>query len=400
MIYNKEQKNKNKLVLYYSILFILNSLTIHSQTEIYKIENTIDNDLIVKKYGLQLSKSYVDGESKIFLENIQPSLFLKKIVFKNEEDNQLSKFNKKFKTDYNTKIKSFPNGLINCIKKGDFYNFVSYHFDPLDKTYHLIFRYYSESNGLDYHDYRLVKTSNKIIIDDIYIYSNCQKLSETFKLYYLTKIPKKSISSISNTDNYKYILILKNYVDAIKNNQLKKAYKHISILNNTLSYNDRFTAMLKLSLSDSISEEAYFDTMEDILNHFKLDPSINLTAIKYHYLNKDYDAVFKSINNIENHTNDTFLDFEKANLYFNSNNYESAIIYYKNMIKNYPYFHLPKFSLLVIYENEKKYKNATELLNTILETSSFQKKSLVKKVNEQLPFLSKSNEYKKWCDKK
>ena len=69
------------------------------------------------------------------------------------------------------------------------------------------------------------------------------------------------------------------------------------------------------------------------------------------------------------------------------------------MIKNYPYFHLPKFSLLVIYENEKKYKNATELLNTILETSSFQKKSLVKKVNEQLPFLSKSNEYKKWCDK-
>jgi len=387
-----------KQLLYICFIFF-NTLLCLGQNNYSKIENTKENDLKVKDLGTQLSKSYSKGNNQIFLNSIQPNRFFPKVVLQDLENKKLTKFNKKYKIAYTTKITSFPNELINSLKNGDFYNFVSYHFDPIDKTYHLIFRYYSEKYGLDYHDYRLLKNDKNLMIDDVFVYSSSQKLSETLKLYYLSEVPKNYISSITTNEEYKYILMLKNFVDAKNNNELKKAYKHISLLNKALKNKDRFTAMLKLELSRNISEEAYFESMEDILSSFTIDPSTNLSAIRYHYLNKDYEAVFKSINSIQNHTNDTFLDFEKGNLSFAAKNYESAAVFYKNMIENYPNFHLPKFSLLVIYEQEQTFEKATHLLDIILNTSTYKKKTLTQKVKDQLPLLAKSIEFKNWTKK-
>jgi len=385
--------------LLFTCLFIFGSIVCLGQNEYSKIENTQENDFKVKNLGTQLSTSYSNGNKEMFLIRISPNRFFPKVILQDLENKKLTKFNKKFKALYNNKIASFPIEMINSLKEGDFYNFVSYHFDPLDKTYHMIFRYYSEKYGLDYHDYRVLSNGKELIIDDVFVYSSSQKLSETLKLFYLSEVPKNDISSITNKDEFKYILMLKNFVDAKNNNELQKAYKHISILNKALNNKDRFTAMLKLELSRSISDEAYFESMEDVLAGFTIDPSTNLSAIRYHYLNKDYEAVFKSINSIQNHTNDTFLDFEKGNLSFAAKNYESAEVFYKNMIENYPNFHLPKFSLLVIYEQEQAFKEAVHLLDIILNTSGYKKNSIITKVKKQLPYLTASKEFKNWCEK-
>ncbi len=382
--------------LFYISFFFLSTLLCIGQNGYSKIENTKENDLKVKNLGTLLSNSYSKENNQVFLNSILPNRFFQKVVLQDLENKKLTKFNKRYKPAYTTKITSFPNELISSLKNGDFYNFVSYHFDPVDKTYHLIFRYYSEKYGLDYHDYRVLSNGENLIVDDVFIYSSSQKLSETLKLYYLSEVPKNYISSITTKDEYKYILMLKNFVDAKNNNEAEKAYKHISLLNKSLDNKDRFTAMLKLELSRSISDEAYFESMEDILSSFTIDPSTNLSAIRYHYLNKDYEAVFKSINSIQNQTNDTFLDFEKGNLSFAAKNYESAAVFYKNMIENYPNFHLPKFSLLVIYEQDKAFKKAIHLLDIILNTSTYKKHTLIKKVKEQLPQLAKSKEFKSW----
>ena len=387
-----------KQLLFISMFFFNSTLCI-GQTSYSKIENSEENDLKVKDLGTRLSNSYEKEENQVFLNSIILNRFYPKVILHDIKNKKLTKFNKKFKANYTNRITSFPNELISSLKNGDFYNFVSYHFDPVDKTYHLIFRYYSEKYGLDYHDYRLLSNDKNLIIDDVFVYSTSQKLSETLKLFYLSEIPKNYLSDFSKKSEYKYILMLKNFVDASNNDDLKKAYKHISLLNKSLNHKDRFTAMLKLELSREISDEAYFGTMEDILSHFTIDPSTNLSAIRYHYLNKDYEAVFKSINSIQNHTNDTFLDFEKGNLSFAAKNYESAAVFYKNMIENYPSFHLPKFSLLVIYEQEQSFKKATHLLDIILNTSTYKKATLKNKVKEQLPMISASSEFKNWCKK-
>jgi hypothetical protein len=385
--------------LLYIILFLTIPLSCFGQQEYFKINNTRENDFRVKDLGTQLSKSYQNGNNQMFLNTIKPDRFFPKVILHDDTNKKITKFNKDFKTAFIAKLTSFPNEFIADLKNGDFYNFVSYHFDPIDKTYHLVFRYYSESYGLDYHDYRVLMNNDHLIIDDVFIYSSSQKLSETIKLFYLSELPKNYINTFANKPEYKYILMLKNFVDAKNDNKLEKAFKHISLLDKSLHKKDRFTAMLKLELSRNISEEAYFEAMEDVLHNFTVDPSTNLSAIKYHYLNKDYEAVFKSINSIQNHTNDTFLDFEKGNLSFAVKNYESAEVFYKNMIQNYPTFHLPKFSLLVIYEHEQAFKDATQLFDIILNTSTYKKHSLIKQVKEQLPVIAKSSEFKTWIKK-
>lgn len=381
------------------IFFFLSSAISLGQTTYLRVKNSAENDTEIKKLGLALSKSLAEGNNQVFLKQINLTAFYPKVILSDSENKKLTRFNKKFKSQYDERIRSFPKELINKLRSGDFYNFVSYYFDPLDKTYHLIFRYYSESYGIDYHDYRILQADNGFIIDDIFVYTTNQTLSETLKLYYLSSVPKDLLSSLTSKPDYKYILMLKNFVDASNKEDYQKAYKHITLLNQSLDYNDRFVALLKLDQSLEIGEEAYFESMEDVLSSFALDPSINLIAIRYHYLNKDFEKVSQCINNIQNHTNDPFLDFEKGNLAYATKDFESAAVHYQSMIKNYPDFHLPKFSLLVVYNQLKAYDKATKLLDLILKTSSYEKGKLIHKVQEQLPGLNNSSAFKSWSKK-
>ncbi len=358
--------------------------------------NSPENDSIIKKIGLNLSKSFKNNKVQLFKDYFNTDKFITQNIIIEKNNKTLTKFNNKHKNDFIRKINSFPKEICSDIKQGDFYNFVSYHFDPINNTYHLIFRYYSQVYGIDYHDYRIVKNNNTITIDDIYIFSLNQKISEVLKLYYLGELPKSILANNKNSKEFKYTIMLKNFVDSKNDNEIEKAYKHITLLNNSFNKKSRLTAILKLKTSENLSEEAYFESMEDILDNFKKDPGINLNALNYHMQNMDFDNAYKCIINIENYTKDTFLDFEKANLYYKSGDYDSAKMYYQNMIKNYPFFNTPKFCLLTVYEKTNETKEAIQLLNIILKTSNFEKAEIIKKVKEQLPIISNSSEFNDW----
>ncbi|MFD0962951.1 tetratricopeptide repeat protein [Pseudofulvibacter geojedonensis] len=376
------------------LLFLLFCFSAFAQE---KIPDHPKNDERIRAFGLQLSNSFAQQKPKLFLEHVLFKNMYRKVILTDLENKQLTKFNKRFSSDIKNKLASFPKEMITNLNQGDFYNFVSYFYDEIDKTYHLIFRSYSSKTGINYHDYKILSYENKLIIDDVYVYGSNQLLSETLKLFYLSSVSKKDLKSIIEKSDYKLILMLKNYVDAVNSNDAKKAYQHIGILNKSLSYKDRFVAALKLETSHNISEEAYFESMEDILANFNLDPSINLIAIRYHYLNKDYDKVATCLNKLYNHTNDSFLDFEKGNLAYAQQEYEIAINYYKNMIDQYPQFDLPKFSLLMCYERIKSADKAVLLLEFIVKHTGYNKKDLISKAKNQLPFVSKSNSFKKWA---
>ncbi len=387
----------SKIKTYLIPIFIfINSIFLCAQKNTAFI-NSSKNDTIVKNIGINLSLSFKKNNINLFKKYFETDNFIKKNIIQEKNNKTLTKFNNKHKNELIKKINSFPKEICNDIDHGDFYNFVSYHFDPINKSYHLIFRYYSQVYGIDYHDYKLIKKNNQIIIDDIYIFSLSQKISEVLKLYYLGELPKNILAKNKKSEDFKYTLMLKNFIDSKNNNELEKAYKHITLLNNSFNKKSRLTAVLKLKTSENLNEEAYFESMEDIIENFNKDPSINLNALNYHVQNMDFDNAYKCIINIENYTNDTFLDFEKANLYYKSGDFDSAKFYYENMVKNYPFFHLPKFSLLTIYEKTNETDEAVKLLNIILKTSNFEKTEIIKKVKEQLPLISNSSEFNNWC---
>lgn len=364
-----------------------------------RINDTPENEQLVKEFGLALSKSYTQNNAQFFLDHISFENLYPAVILTDTENKALTKFNKKFKPVLKDKLASFPKEMIKNLKDGNFYNFNSYFYDDIDKTYHILFRSYQHQTGINYHDYKLLKKDGEIVINDVYIYTTNQLLSEILKLYYLGSVPKNNLNSLTAKNDYKYILMLKNFTDAANKNEVKKAYQHISILNKALKGKDRFVASLKLDTARALTEEAYFESMEDILANFYHDPSINLMAINYHHLNKDYDEIDICLNKLYNHTNDNFLDFEKGNASYAKRDYESAASYYQSMIENYPQFITPYFSLLMTYEKNQQATEAIVLLDQIISLKGYNKKDLTNKARKQLPFISTSKVFKKWCKK-
>lgn len=370
-----------------------------SQNSNSELTNNLKNDSLVKKFGLELSDKINNKNSSFFLENINSERIYEQILLRENKNRKLDNFNKKFKKLFTARLQSFPQELISNIQKGEFYNFVSYHFNEVDKSYHLVFRYYTSYAGLDYHDYKISTYKEKLQIDDIFMFGNSQKLSETLKLFYLSNISKKDITNLLKDSRYKSIFILKNFVDAANNEEYKKAYQYITLLNNLFEKKNSFIALLKLNIASSISEDAYVDTIEDIIENNSHNLNINLTTLPYNLSNMDYEKADKCINTLRNFTNDPFLDFEKGNLYFAKKDYQSASIFYQNMITNFPTFDTPKFSLLVTYERSKQFEKAVELCNLIVTTTRYNKSKLNNKINERLPNLKQSTVYKKWLRK-
>ena len=370
-----------------------------SQNSNSELTNNLKNDSLVKKFGLELSDKINNKNSSFFLENINSERIYEQILLRENKNRKLDNFNKKFKKLFTARLQSFPQELISNIQKGEFYNFVSYHFNEVDKSYHLVFRYYTSYAGLDYHDYKISTYKEKLQIDDIFMFGNSQKLSETLKLFYLSNISKKDITNLLKDSRYKSIFILKNFVDAANNEEYKKAYQYITLLNILFEKKNSFIALLKLNIASSISEDAYVDTIEDIIENNSHNLNINLTTLPYNLSNMDYEKADKCINTLRNFTNDPFLDFEKGNLYFAKKDYQSASIFYQNMITNFPTFDTPKFSLLVTYERSKQFEKAVELCNLIVTTTRYNKSKLNNKINERLPNLKQSTVYKKWLRK-
>lgn len=384
-----------KQTIFFLSLFL--TLTIgFSQNNHTDLTNIPKNDSLIKEFGLKISKKFNHKNSSFFIERINSDRIYEQLLLREVKNRKLDNFNKKFKKLFTERIQTFPKEIIDNIQKGDFYNFVSYHYNDLDKSYHLVFRYYTTFAGLDYHDYKITMLDNKLIIDDIFMFGNSQKLSETLKLFYLSNISKKDIKNILNKPQYKSIFILKNFVDAANDEAYKKAYQHITLLNNLFEKKNSFVALLKLNIASSISETAYVDSMEEIIENISYHLNINLTTLPYNLSNMDYEKADKCINNLRNFTNDPFLDFEKGNLYFTKKDYQSASLFYQNMISNFPTFDTPKFSLLVTYERTKNFKKAVELCNLIINTTDYNKSQLNDKINERLPNLKQSIPYKKW----
>lgn len=367
-----------------------------SQNSNSELTNISKNDSLVKKFGLEISEKINNKNSTFFIESINSENIYEQVLLRESKNRKLDNFNKKFKKLFTERLQSFPQELIDNIQKGDFYNFVSYHFNEVDKSYHLVFRYYTSYAGLDYHDYKISRFNDQLKIDDIFIFSNSQKLSETLKLFYLSNISKKDIKNLLQEPNYKSIFILKNFVDAANNEDYKKAYQHITLLNNLFEKKNSFIALLKLDIASSISENAYVDTMEDIIENNSHNLNINLITLPYNLSNMDYEKADKCINTLRNFTDDPFLDFEKGNLYFAKKDYQSASLFYENMLTSFPSFDIPKFSLLVTYERSKQFTKAIELCNLIIATTAYKKSQLNNKINERLPNLKKSTAYKKW----
>ncbi|MEM9920671.1 MAG: hypothetical protein AAF990_21415, partial [Bacteroidota bacterium] len=145
-------------------------------------------DTIAWQIADSLETTFGQNSLGYFLRNFNDSIFLSGILFHKKDNENLTSFNKGFVRG--NAMKEFMGQVLKNIERGAYYNFVNYYQDDVG-NYYLIFRYFSQSDGINYHEYLLeVMPDGALAITDIYVYITGEFLSETIRGVYAQLISR------------------------------------------------------------------------------------------------------------------------------------------------------------------------------------------------------------------
>lgn len=289
-----------------------------------------------------------------------------------------------YKNTINKKLKSFINTIYEKERSGSHYDFINYSQEN-DSIFYALFRFYSNEEGINYHQYKIKLVSEKFQIQDIYILLTGQYISESitnsFQNVYKTE-------SKTDVDLYQKFLVLNN------TGRKKKAYEVICKIKDSTLLNKQLL-VLKSKAASAVSEEAYKEAIKDILKKYPQDPCSTLLSIDYYYLTEDYNHLFRAIDALELYTDDDFLRFFKANFAFEIEEYRMAKEHYEYITKNFPAFLEADIMLLHTYHQLDESKNAIHLLSNMV-AEGVPKKELVDLVKTDLHDFYKTKDFKTW----
>ncbi|QHI34736.1 hypothetical protein IMCC3317_00800 [Kordia antarctica] len=369
-------------------------------------ENDTINDNAVIDFGKKLQASFYEKETTFFLDNFDKDGFASKIVLTDEEianSKDLKAFNGSFKKGFFSKFDAFPTKIIESMENDNSYDIVNFYYSEDEKKYHLLFRMFSDEEGLNYHDYQLNYVNNKFLIEDLYIYTTGEYLSDTLRQLYLMAIPKNYMEDINMSKEQISNMV---FIFGYKNLVAKKEYKKaLDLLNNLKGdiRNQKIFYILKIQVASEINEVYYMEAIDELLKKFPDDPSTQLMAVDYYVMLKDYNATMGALNQLQEVTEDDFVEYVKGNMAWEFEDYEGAEKAYTYIMNEYPNYQMAKINLLYLYDFLEKHEDNILLLNKIINSEEFSKQELIDFIDDkENEFINLPNAaiYTKWKEKK
>ena len=292
--------------------------------------------------------------------------------------------------------KSFDLGvsIINEIGSEGEYTFIDAY--SANNTYYLIFRMLSNQT-VNYHEYKLDFRENDFSVIDIYNYYSGSSISEILAKVYqggslyvigTSEKQKQELQSIVRLNQVSDFVSVGKYKKA-----MKKWYKIPEYLRNEKTY-----------LAEGLKVAKFLDkeTFEEVYSQYNTNfPEeggkylIALEALSYQERSKEALECLEKLD-ASLHV-DPILNLIRANLNYQLDNKSLAIENLKDLIKTNPEYEIGYISLLGIYLEEKKYVDATSILDQILYTFNSYKEDLEPILGEYPDFLD-STEYTSWFE--
>jgi len=365
-------------------------------------QKTDANDSLVAQVGYQLEESLYDSKVDFFLNKFNLDRFGQLSTYSEYEDGQLKKFKKGFIEGFSKGITSLPEKIISTIDTGGFYDFLDYYYDADAKTYRMLFRLFSEEDGINYHDFELVLIDGQFYIQDIYIYLTGENLSETANMIYLMSMPKNLFEKIISKNNSKDMNYLVKAVSSQRTLQNETALTYLNRIEGELKHTKIYHVMKILATSD-LDESLYMNAMIDMQKDYKDDPTCHLLSIDYYFMNEEYDKAILNIDQLEEETGDSFLNYHRGNIAFAAERYNDATSYYEKLVEDFPTYDTPRFSLISCYLEMDNYKKCIATLDLILANDLYLVSDLIEFVESEeedgtnpLLLLAQSKDYKDW----
>ncbi|WP_353778733.1 hypothetical protein [Winogradskyella sp. 3972H.M.0a.05] len=361
-----------------------------------------ENESKVIDLALAIQSSIEEGNAQDYLNLWDIGNFNNK-VRKNMNSFGFNKYVESFISGLGQGLESFPNKIIHQYNEGAYYDFIKVRYDDDEQTYYMLFRFFSELEGINYHDYSVSVEDGEVKFNDMYVYLTGEHFANTIARFGLFAFPKRNLFSSESTldDKIKEFEHIQKSVEYQQSGQFEKAYKEISKVKSDLSKN-KALLLVKLQYAVNYDLEIYKSSIEEIMSLFPNDETLNILYIDYYSLLEDYDKAIEYIDELEQLTEDDFVRILKAHTYYNKGEQAKALEHYDYIIDNYGFFGAYSGKIAVLTEQEK-YETAVELLQQLIDSGDYVKQDLIvfiEEVDENgenilLP-LVESEVYKAW----
>ena len=372
------------------IFKVLICLTIVSVAMIVRSADISPNDL--KVFAKRVEESVVQNKGKLIDQAFDKEFFGARCTRgaggKKLKDSFLKGFFSTFK--YGAVIsRATKNGhyqMVRCYKKG--------------ARNHIIFRMVS-NNGLNYHDYWVVKTrKGKFKIVDCYVYISGENLSDTINRMFIqwnTSMDPSFLSRLLKKNKH-FKEDMKTFLDmtkATKANNPKEAIRLYKKLSTKLQ--KQKPAMLFACKNYALVDNTeYLNKLKEYKDLFPSDPSLSLMLIDYYFLRKEYQNTLKTINDLDKHLGkDPYLNLYRAYVYQQQNKLKETQKYAGKVIMALPSLSEPYVTFISASLAARDFAAVTKCLKIFRKNGfNVSRKDILK--DPEFKDYVNSKEFKKW----
>jgi hypothetical protein len=368
------------------LLFGLSNLDISAQDSINKtlkdsISFSEENTLKVIEFGQLIEVSVQESDADTFVSKLNKNKFFDRVLADYPNLDPENPHIKGLFTEMNRALKSFPNEIIADVENGAYYDFINYRYDIEAQTYYALFRLYSSESGMNYHDYRIVNIDGELQFSEMYIYLAGEHFTSTIGRIMQYTLPENSVVEDQNTQVNKESKALVKAILYNKNGDYMKGYKIMNGFKSELS-KEKFLLIFKILIASQLDEKKYLESLEDLISTFPNDQTITVNKIDYHLYKEEYIEAIQVINQLQNETEDDFLNFMKASVAFEDKNYDLALNLYDYTIINYPDFFEGQAGYLSTLVLMKNYTDTAKYLDTLID-EDYDKQALIDYIEEE-----------------
>ncbi len=360
-----------------------------------------ENNKKVEELGELISSAINDGSAEGYLSKFDLDYFGNKL------SNSMGLSGRK-RVDFDKGLKkgisNFPREIITQVNNGSLYDFVNYRYDTAKNAYFMLFRLFSDENGVNYHDYRVSMNGDEMMFNDMYIYLTGENISQTMQRLMLAGMPSNKLLAILNPEKKQDFNKVIKASRLLRSGQYRDAYNTYSSMTSDMK-DEKFVLIMKGQVARMYDDDLYQKSMKELMAKHPNDNTLSFNYIDYYLLKEDYQKSLEAVNNLKSETKDDFLEYLIGNINYTKGDLLSAKKNYRYMIENYSDFHTPYFVYMACLAENNEYKEIVEVLNK-LQSLDYQKyelsdylESTEYGVENEFEKFIKSTTYKRWKKK-
>jgi tetratricopeptide (TPR) repeat protein len=346
-------------------------------------------------FAKEIERSIDQSDPTLLNNTLNHHSFLKKVVqnFGSYNKSQLAKLS--FQAKENIR---FGDMVMSYLKSNDgYFNFTKLYFE--NHVPHIIFRIYSQMEGLNYFDCELERVNEELNITDVFIYYAGELWSDSYSRHMklMGEYNKGGYENIHPENDFHNSLIKIDYINELLfSGQIEQAEMvYLSIPEQFQK--DKIIQGTTLKIAYQKSDSAYVKAIDQYLSN---DPKNEIFSRFFTVLRnlaaKENSEARQSITALNEFTGeDSLMQLFIGQTFQNEKRHDKAIKYFDNVIEHYPDLFETYWYKIVSLIQLKKHQKAVEFLDTIITNFEARKIDLEDLLANYPDFIN-SKDYLSW----